>query len=904
MALLQQNLPQTPSAPERLPNSVPEGPLAPQAALTLTLLAAGTVLLFYTGCLLALLTTASLILGCLILMIGSSRLGLIGVFRGPLEALGQLASCITRSLSLKPGVRCEMPLKPEQAPRLFEVVAETARRMNVPPPDEIVLEMTDNAWVQLRGYRSGRGFCRLGLGYDLLAILSQGELTSVLAHEMAHARLIQRGSQGWLRRGVGRVCQTADAAHILARRGAKGERFFLAEIVAAGSGRLARRGISLLAAVSRHEEFAADREAALLCGSALYARTLTRICQDGSGGAPTWRDRLVAFQREGSLTEWLRARRLPQAQSKAPVHSEAAEVRQDYSTHPLLADRLVALPAATEQESSTAEHPAIDLLRQPDELAGALIAEIARITQKEEKRDSLRLHREVRRERKRTHRTPGEVAGLTLAAVSGVLMVIGAFSLVFAVSIQVPHWQMSKEMVEALYFVVPATLGLSLGSGLMWVFRFREKAALPIPSLATWTEALDARDLSRESLSVQMRARQEMEQTLRGQLPSSLRRRGEIALFWAREAYESLEACRFVQAEAAARLALESDEDLLEARVADGITSAYFGDGTGVNRSLGKVLKEFGATPSVSWGLGWALLMLGDWDQAEAYLQEALRSRPDQAVLRSLCGLSQWRQGKIHEATESIRQGLRQASPADIFAHRLLLAQVLLASGHPREAERELDALGAPQAEHPIRLAGRVQSALLLGETQEANCWAEAFEAAHPTAKTRLRLADLFAEAGEDLRANELRAQVTASGFYPEALLGQAHAAWKLGDSGQARVLLLSALDMTCPTGPHGVGALDMMENILRGLLALNGTVCLCKEWTAAIALPSPVPGMNRLTLRVAALTPEDAAKLVGEVYAAMRPGQDLSGTGIEWQSTSGLSAEEKRPGVCAWQFT
>ena len=591
-----------------------------------------------------------------------------------------------------------------------------------------------------------------------------------------------------------------------------------------------------------------DREAALLCGSALYARTLTRICQDGSGGAPTWRDRLVAFQREGSLTEWLRARRLPQAQSKAPVHSEAAEVRQDYSTHPLLADRLVALPAATEQESSTAEHPAIDLLRQPDELAGALIAEIARITQKEEKRDSLRLHREVRRERKRTHRTPGEVAGLTLAAVSGVLMVIGAFSLVFAVSIQVPHWQMSKEMVEALYFVVPATLGLSLGSGLMWVFRFREKAALPIPSLATWTEALDARDLSRESLSVQMRARQEMEQTLRGQLPSSLRRRGEIALFWAREANESLEACRFVQAEAAARLALESDEDLLEARVADGITSAYFGDGTGVNRSLGKVLKEFGATPSVSWGLGWALLMLGDWDQAEAYLQEALRSRPDQAVLRSLCGLSQWRQGKIHEATESIRQGLRQASPADIFAHRLLLAQVLLASGHPREAERELDALGAPQAEQPgvvLRAGEQLEPARQFVDSERRTVPIQKFaEAVHQVSRgVGVRRPDHL---GQPLRGERLVGQhegrfeggqfgIPAGGIGGTAVSGTA------ARDGLPRLSLGSPARTSASTsGPRAIASARVASATRsRGRVLVIGIVSFQSTWRASSALCS-----------------------------------------------------------------
>ncbi len=49
------------------------------------------------------------------------------------------------------------------------------------------------AWVKLKGYRKGSGKTTLGIGYDLLAGLPEAEVEAVLAHEMVHARLVQRG---------------------------------------------------------------------------------------------------------------------------------------------------------------------------------------------------------------------------------------------------------------------------------------------------------------------------------------------------------------------------------------------------------------------------------------------------------------------------------------------------------------------------------------------------------------------------------------------------------------------------------------------------------------------------------------------------------------------------------------
>src|SRR2546427_11377648 len=67
--------------------------------------------------------------------------------------------------------------------------------------------MHSNAWAQLRGYRRGAGRTSVGIGFDLLAGLTVSEVEGVLAHELAHARLVQRGFSRWLKKGLARLSQ-------------------------------------------------------------------------------------------------------------------------------------------------------------------------------------------------------------------------------------------------------------------------------------------------------------------------------------------------------------------------------------------------------------------------------------------------------------------------------------------------------------------------------------------------------------------------------------------------------------------------------------------------------------------------------------------------------------------------
>jgi len=110
---------------------------------------------------------------------------------------------------------------------------------------------------------------------------------------------------------------------------------------------------------------------------------------------------------------------------------------------------------------------------------------------------------------------------------------------------------------------------------------------------------------------------------------------------------------------------------------------------------------------------------------------------------------------------------------------------------------------------------------------------------------------------------------------------------------------------MTRPLGAGARGPLDLMAEVLRGLMALNGPARPCRRWAATTPLPSPAPGMRVLSLHVAAPSPEEAAALVGEVYAAMRPGADLSGAETHWQPLPApLEDGEASPGVFGWRFS
>src|SRR5262245_58735328 len=118
--------------------------------------------------------------------------------------------------------------------------------------------MNCGAWGMLGGFGRGWGRSRLGLGYDLLAGLTTHEVEAVIAHELAHARLVQRGFSRWLNRGLARLGRTAAelSARAAARRDAK-QSPQLANATLRLFDALATRAARLVATYSRQDEFEA-----------------------------------------------------------------------------------------------------------------------------------------------------------------------------------------------------------------------------------------------------------------------------------------------------------------------------------------------------------------------------------------------------------------------------------------------------------------------------------------------------------------------------------------------------------------------------------------------------------------------------------------------------------------------
>jgi hypothetical protein len=129
------------------------------------------------------------------------------------------------------------------------MVGGVAERAGVRFPDHQMLEMANNSRVLLRGYARGRGTCVLTLGFDLLVSLSEAEVEAVVAHEMAHARLVQRGYKGWLLNGLQRMSRLgAGLSARVEAASSEGARFYTARILLRAVEFLGRGAARLIAA--------------------------------------------------------------------------------------------------------------------------------------------------------------------------------------------------------------------------------------------------------------------------------------------------------------------------------------------------------------------------------------------------------------------------------------------------------------------------------------------------------------------------------------------------------------------------------------------------------------------------------------------------------------------------------
>ena len=744
----------------------------------------------------------------LLVAIVAIRFGATRLIAPVIERHAALLGLFGRSLWLRSrGETCRVPLARAEAPALFAMLDSLAGRLGIAVPREVVVEMNVGAWVELRGWRQGSRNTRLGVGYDLLAGLTEREVEAVLAHEMVHARLVRRGLKTWLGSGRARI---ATLANQLSNRQ---EAFRLAKkssstgaICLACAHACARVSARLVAAYSRQDEFEADLGAARLCGSAAIRSALAKTDELALRTSRLgWHERVAQLQQGGGYAAWLLAEL---SAPDAPPGSAEETATDPYSTHPSTRDRLDALPPADGPAPAGAS--GIGLLAAPDSVADRIIAEIERIGALQEARDDRQLRALARKIRSGAATRPLHFLG--------VMLVIAAVAILFFSFAGGFH-----------ALLLAAALGIGAGGVLAYRLGHYDAAlGLPAPSFALIEAGLARLRETKDFEAEQKR----LEAALLAGLDGATRKKDRVARH-REQAFAALARCDFLEAHVAARLGLTADGKSVPCALAMMIAGGSLRQSDLVAQNLRFLRAQTGLrTPDILWGAAWSLWLVRDWAAAESLLLELQKLRPDDLCLTLLAADSAARRGKRQTALTRARAAVALA-PLVLEPNRLLL-DLLVDGGHLREASERAERLPAAMLQDPALRLCRTRLHLLRRDFDAAHALELALlgESADD-APLRLQLAAAHEGMRRHDRAWELYEETTRLGHYPEALVGLGRLASQRGRREEARTHLLAALNTQLPLGPKAVPPLTLFGVVTSGLLSLRGPGVPCQAWIA-----------------------------------------------------------------------
>ena len=828
--------------------SVGDRPLTGFAKLALFCAAGATILLSYLFFSISVLCML-LILGVeMVILIALARFGLVRLIGGVVTAHANLLKVMLRSVWLRKGVELRAQLRQADAPALFELIDRLCAKTEVQMPHQVSIEMGVNAWVKLQGYRRGAGKTVLGVGYDLMAGLSQWEMQGVLAHEITHAKLVQRGYKNWMNRGLGRTRQLAQGlyAHVEGHRKAN-QTVEPAAFIFSITDRLVRSTARLVAACSRQDEFDADRGAAALCGAAAIRSSLLKLesLNECSSRLP-WNERVARLQSGEGFSQWL-VEELSSAQAKSPSESER-NLFFKYSTHPSLADRLAALPDNPDETSPTHEGaPAIRLLNEPDKIAETLIAEIQRMLAEQERKDSKQLRRWTRRSGAQARLRPFQQVGV-------LVLIIG---LVFGLS----FWGVVG-MSFGLFCFLLGTLGV--GIACCRLGRYRDRLTLPIPEFATlkaaWQNRPKVKDEEVKAIEAELQNR-----------VAGISKLGKKELELASAAYDALDRCDFVRAHIAAGLCLRVNKKSIEGAIALAVSAGFFGQNQQVGDALRFLLQTTGLkSPSTIWAAGWALWLGGDWGPAEAFLEKRSRQKPAHPTLLIGLAICQSNRGKLQSALLLAREAC--SSPEVHIEHSKFLLDLLFQAGYLREAQEHLARLKSSIDDDVDLILMMVRLNLMCKNLAAAEQWTDTLKQKGPAAHLTLRLAYFYEVARQRDKSAVYYQEALANGFYPEGLVGLARLAFQAQNKEQARLHLLSALNTEKTLGDKAMGPLPLLGQILGQLAALEAPVPECRAWVVKLNAGKSPPGLEKKSLLVYAVTRQQAEQSLARLFAAMQP--------------------------------
>lgn len=840
--------------PAPLPQPHRERPLNRTERWILVFCAATVMLLCYAFALTS-ITLLCVLLGVeVLLVLVAARFGLVGLVGQILERHLALAAVFFRCIRLARGLELGFSLERAEAPRLFEVIEKLCAKLQLVPPSVIWIENGANAYVQMKGLGRGAGQTVLGLGYDFLAGMTEAELESVLAHEMAHAKLVQRGLRAWLMRGMTRLAMLANGLSGYVSHYRRLRRTaLLAEVFLWATSGLTSLAARLVAGYSRQDEFDADRTAAALCGVAVMRASLrkSKFLAEFSARLP-WRERVAQLQAARGFSRWL----LEELAAASSFTATAAtpEVFNEYSTHPALADRLAALGDAPEADVPASSGIALAFLANPDAVADKLVRRIQTVVAEEEKKDVRALRRLARKLSVGVNVRWLQLLAIALVVTGLALGVIGGFD-----------WLSSTVMI------------LCSGCGvLLWrLGRYKDRLKLPSPPFRTmqdWT--LDKQPEKRAN---------ELEAGLRKlvQAEERFKARTQRAV---QECYAALEASDYLRADVAARYVLgQCDSKSVEAMMALCITSAALGDFATSSAMFAAVQKHTGFKSAASaWAAGWTLALAGDWMQSEAMLQRAVALRPEDATVHALLALVQSRRGKCHSAIESARRASRLKPGNNEYARQLTM--LLLEAGFVREAQPRLLAVQQDAAYDSELAMAMVRLHLTLGQQEQAEKWTATVKGFAARPDLRMSLGHAYEQARKAERATVFYRESLETCHYPEAWLGLGRIEALKGNKIEAERCFLAALDAVRVTGPKGLGWLDCFPQVLARLVGLQEPVQGCRGWIATLPNDWPVTALNGSAFLVFAHTKSDAEHFLGKIFGAISDQTPSHMGRIQWR--------------------
>jgi heat shock protein HtpX len=224
------------------------------------------------------------------------------------------------------------------APSLLRLVRDVARATNQPPPAEVYLLNEVNAWVTYRGGVMGFGSRRvMGVGLPLLTEFSRAELRAIIAHEFGHYVAGDVALGPWIyktRAAIGRaLVATAEGW------------------LAAPFQWYARLFMTTTQAISREQEFQADRVSALVAGNSAAQGALRRAAMLAPAHGAYLQQDLVPVLKSGHLPpitegfrQFLSAPETAALTAAAHKHALGAD-GDEFDSHPPLGERLQALDA-------------------------------------------------------------------------------------------------------------------------------------------------------------------------------------------------------------------------------------------------------------------------------------------------------------------------------------------------------------------------------------------------------------------------------------------------------------------------------------------------------------------------------------------------------------------------------